>query len=87
MLLAHGLLIIISASGSLTSISDLELDRCRGKGEQSQVKESNGGSSGGLGNTEGVIASRSDGSHLPSRFRREAKGIKEEVPCVLAWCL
>lgn len=34
----------------------MELDRCRGKGEESQEKESNGGS-GGLDWAEGVVAS------------------------------
>lgn len=54
LLLAQGLLIILSATGSPTLISDLELDRCRGKGEQSQAKKSTGGSS-GVGRAEGLL--------------------------------
>lgn len=59
----------------------------QGKRKTVTAKESNGGSKEGLGSTEGVIANRSDGSHLPSRLWKEAKESKEEMPCVLAWCL
>lgn len=84
LLLAHGLLIILSASGSLTLISDLELDRCRGKGARCQA-ESHGGCSGAWQGRGCFLVGRC--SWVFTRLWREGKGSKGEVPCVLAWCL